>query len=111
MDKALKISLYVAGGVATVLAANFVAKRLNSGIGFLTSKKYMGKYVAKSSEATDYPRDTKEEIKEWLEYWMDYGDDYTKAWYRAVWKSEHGDETPYFYVDNKRHKTKGGLAG
>jgi hypothetical protein len=111
MNKALKISAYVLGGASIVVLSNQIVKYLNDGVGFLTTKRHMGKYVAKSNKGLNDPRDTKDEIKEWLDTWKGYGDDYTKAWYKAVWKSEHGKDTPYFFVDNKRHKTKGGIAG
>jgi len=110
MNKALEITIYVAGGVSAVILGNQIYKRMNSGIGLLTTKEKMGKYVGMSSKGV---RDvyTKDTIDSFLNAWKTYGDDYTKAWYMAVWDSEHGKETPYFYVGTKRHITKGGFAG
>lgn len=70
----------------------------------------MGKYVGKSDKGVGTPY-TKENIKDFLESWETFGDDYTKEWYKAVWKSENGKPTPYFFIGSKRHKTKGGTAG
>lgn len=110
MNRTLEISIYVAGGVSAVVLAHEIYKRKNSGIGLFTTKESMGKYVATSSKGV---RDvySKDNIYDFLKSWMTFGNDYTKAWYQAVWKSENGKETPYFFVNGKRHVTKGGFAG
>lgn len=110
MNKTVKISIYVAGGVSAVIMAHEIYKRKNSGVGLFTTKEKMGKYVGMSSKGV---RDvyTKDTIDSFLNTWKTFGDDYTKAWYQAVWQSENGKDTPYFFVDGKRHITKGGRAG
>lgn len=110
MNQALKISAYVLGGATLVVVANQIYKRLNYGVGLLTTKEKMGKYVAQSSKGVPEVY-TKDNMSSFLKFWNSAGDGYTKAWYQAVWKSEHGNETPYFYVGTKRHLTKGGTAG
>lgn len=107
MNKTLKISLYVSGGVVGVILLNALVKRMNNGIGFFTTDKKMGKFVGTSSEGMNVPY-TKEEVDDFLETWTSWGKGYRKAYYKAVWRSEHGKPTPYFYVDKVRHATKGG---
>lgn len=110
MNKALKISIYVAGGASALVLAHHIYKRVNSGVGLFTTKEKMGKYVALSSKGVPDVY-TQDNVNDFLKSWLTYGDEYTKEWYKAVWKSENGKETPYFYVGSKRHVTKGGRAG
>jgi len=110
MNKALKISIYVAGSVSTVLLANQLTKLLNSGKGFLTTDKQMGTYVGMSKFGRNKPY-TKENIGEFLEWWETVGKGYKIPWYKAVWKSEHGKPQEFFYnSEGKKFNTLGGSA-
>jgi hypothetical protein len=108
MNKTLKISLYVAGGVSAVLLANQVYKRLNSGKGLFTTDKQMAKFVGMSKFALNDPY-TKEEIEDFYKFWDSLAKDYKLAWYKAVWSSENGKPQQYFYnSQGKKYNTKGG---
>jgi hypothetical protein len=108
MNKTLKISLYVAGGISTILLANEVTKLVNSGVGFLTSDKQMGKFVGMSEFALNDPY-TKEDIEDFLTFWEGLGKGYKKGWYKAVWSSEKGKPQEFFFNDEgKKFRTKGG---
>jgi|694.fasta_scaffold11311_24 hypothetical protein len=110
MNKALKISLYVAGGVSAVILANEVTKMVNSGKGFFTSDKQMAKFVGMSKFALNEPY-TEEELPKFFEFWEGLGKAYRLAWYKAVWNSEKGKPQIYFYnTEGKRFLTKGGKA-
>lgn len=109
MRKALEISAYVIGGLSLIVLANQIRKTKNSGVGFLTSSRRMGIRVGKSDKGLNKPY-TDENIKEWLEFWKELGKEYKTNWYKAVWESENGNDTPFFYAGNKKFKTKGGKA-
>ena len=93
MRKALEISAYTVGVLSIIVLANQIRKTKNSGVGFLTSSRRMGIRVGKSDKALNEPYTDKE---------------YKTNWYKAVWESENGNDTPFFYVSNKKFKTKGG---
>lgn len=107
MNRTLKTSLYISGGVVGVILLNALVKQMNSGIGFFTTDKKMGKLVGMSSEGQNVPY-TKDNIDDFLETWISWGKNYRRAYYKAVWRSEKGKPTPYFYVDKVKHATKGG---
>jgi len=110
MNKALKISLYVAGGISAVILANVVIKRLNSGKGFFTSDKQMAKLVGMSKFALNDPY-TEEELPNFYKFWDGLDKEYKIAWYKAVWKSENGKPQETFSIKSgKKFKTKGGRA-
>lgn len=107
MKKALQISAYVVGGLSLVVLANQIRKNKNSGVGFLTSMRKMGRVVGMSKYGLNEPY-TKENINDFLKFWDGLGKDYRTEWYKAVWESENGNSTPTFKVGNKKFKTKGG---
>ena len=109
MRKALEISAYVIGGLSIVVLANQIRKTKNSGVGFLTSTRRMGIRVGKSDKALNEPY-TDENIKQFLDFWKGLDKEYKINWYKAVWESENGNDTPFFYVGSKKLKTKGGRA-
>lgn len=108
MNKALKISLVTLGAASFVVLASAVYKRLNNGVGILTSRKKMGRYVGMSTSGLNQPK-TKENIDDWVEsFWLKSGESYTKEWYKAVWNTEHGKPQETFKVGTEEFYTKGG---
>lgn len=107
MRKALEISAYAIGGLSLIVLANQIRKTKNSGVGFLTSSRRMGIRVGKSDKGLNQPY-TDKNIKQFLDFWKGLDKEYKTNWYKAVWESENGNDTPFFYVSNKKFKTKGG---
>ena len=107
MNKTLQISAYLLGGLSLVVLANQITKNRNSGKGFLTSTRRMAIRVGTSSAALNNPY-TKENIDDFIEFYKNLGKEYRTNWYKAVWETENGNDTPFFYVGNKKFKTKSG---
>jgi aryl-phospho-beta-D-glucosidase BglC (GH1 family) len=107
MKKGLEITAYLLGGLSLVVLANQIVKVKSSGKGFLTTSRKMSKKVGTSSFALNEPY-TKDNVAEFYDFWDSLGKEYRTSWYKAVWESENGNETPFFYVGTKKFKTKGG---
>jgi len=109
MKKEIQIAIYGIGALSLVALANQIVKNKNSGVGFFTSKKSMGKFVGMSNEALNVPY-TKENIDNFLDFWNDLDKEFAKEWYKAVWETEKGNPTPTFSIGGKTYNTKGGRA-
>jgi hypothetical protein len=46
--------------------------------------------------------------KDGAKFWMGLGENYTKAYYKAVWLTSKGKDTPTFVADGNTYNTKGG---
>lgn len=105
MNRVLK-GLLIGVGAFTALE---VILRLRTGKGIITpSKKQMGEFVLTSEIARFKPLKKSEYQGDALNFWMGLGDNYARAYYKAVWLTSKGQDTPTFVADGKTYLTKGG---
>jgi hypothetical protein len=108
MNKTLEYALYGIGGLSVLLIGNQIYKRKNGGIGLFTTDKKMGTYVGLSDKGLNKPY-TKDTVDDFVAgFWKGLGKDYKKQWFKAVYKSEIGEDTPTFTLEGKTYWTKGG---
>lgn len=114
----LNKSMNTAGKILIIGASTFVAVELlllaTTGKGFiLPTRKKRGELVMTSKFGRNQPITKKEyndpkNKKNGYKFWKDLDKGYANAYYKAVWKSEHGKPTPTFVVDGETYNTKGG---
>jgi hypothetical protein len=105
MNRVVK-GLLIGVGAFTALE---VILRLKTGKGIITpSKKEMGEFVLTSEIGRNKPMTKAEYEKDGAKFWMGLGDNYTKAYYKAVWLTSKGKDTPTFVADGNTYNTKGG---
>lgn len=105
MNRIVK-GLLIGVGAFTALE---VILRLKTGKGIITpSKKKMGEFVLTSEIGMAKPMTKAEYEKDGAKFWMGLGDNYANAYYKAVWLSSKGKDTPTFVADGKTYNTKGG---
>jgi hypothetical protein len=105
MNRVVK-GLLIGVGAFTALE---VILRLKTGKGIITpSKKEMGEFVLTSEIGRNKPMTKAEYEKDGAKFWMGLGENYTKAYYKAVWLTSKGKDTPTFVADGNTYNTKGG---
>ena len=105
MNRVVK-GLLIGVGAFTALE---VLLRLKTGKGIITpSKKEMGEFVLTSEIGRNKPMTKAEYEKDGVKFWMGLGENYTKAYYKAVWLTSKGKDTPTFVADGNTYNTKGG---
>jgi hypothetical protein len=105
MNRVVK-GLLIGVGAFTALE---VILRLKTGKGIITpSKKEMGEFVLTSEIGRNKPMTKAEYEKDGVKFWMGLGENYTKAYYKAVWLTSKGKDTPTFVADGNTYNTKGG---
>lgn len=105
MNRVVK-GLLIGVGAFTALE---VILRLKTGKGIITpSKKKMGEFVLTSEIARFKPMTKAEYQKDGAKLWMGLGDNYAKAYYKAVWLTSKGKDSPTFVADGNTYNTKGG---
>ena len=105
MNRVVK-GLLIGVGAFTALE---VILRFKTGKGIITpSKKEMGEFVLTSEIGRNKPMTKAEYEKDGAKFWMGLGENYTKAYYKAVWLTSKGKDTPTFVADGNTYNTKGG---
>ena len=105
MNRVVK-GLLIGVGAFTALE---VILRLKTGKGIITpSKKKMGEFVLTSEIGRNKPMTKAEYEKDGVKFWMGLGENYTKAYYKAVWLTSKGKDSPTFVADGNTYNTKGG---
>jgi hypothetical protein len=110
MNKALEITIYTASGLAIVVLTNAIVKQLNDGVGIFTTDRRMAKY-AMTKPSGNFTPTTDATWKKHYAWWKSEPKGFRKAWYKSVWRAEHGnknkDANQTFEYGGKTYWVKG----